>query len=93
MARDEHRAPLGGEAAQQRAQIDARLRVEARRRLVQQQHVRVVHERAGQAEPLLLPAREHPRGRIGEVGQPDLREQSDGARRMRLVGGIPYSRP
>jgi hypothetical protein len=48
--------PGPGERAQQVAQLDPAARVEPAGRLVEQQHLGVVHERAGEPEPLLLAA-------------------------------------
>ena len=42
----------------QRVDLEARLRIEAGRRLVEKQHLRVVDQRECQREPLLLPARQ-----------------------------------
>ena len=53
VAADEHGLAHGAQLAEQLAQLDARARVEAGRRLVEQQHRRVVDERVGEAQPLL----------------------------------------
>jgi hypothetical protein len=88
-ADDDGRAPAG-QPAQQLAQLDPTARVEARRRLVEQQHLRVVHERASQAQPLLLPARERvhrPVGVLGQAGELDqLRRPPGRARTPQPVG-------
>src|SRR5207247_2491526 len=59
----------------QLAQLDAhalpQLRVEIRERLVQQEQLRLAHERARQREPLLLAAGELRRGAFTEALQPD----------------------
>src|SRR6185437_16701618 len=56
----------------------AELEVEGAERLVEEQHARVVDERARERDPLLLAARELPRLAPAEPGEPDLLE--DGAR-------------
>ena len=47
-------------------------RIEARRRLVEEQHLRMQGPRARQRKALLLAAREHPRGPVLQVRKPDL---------------------
>ena len=49
----------------------AELQVERAERLVEQQHARVVHERAPERDPLLLAARELPRLPLREAGEAD----------------------
>ena len=71
VVRDEdHRQP---EVAQQLAQLEPhrrlRVRVERRQRLVEEQHVRLARERAGERDALLLAA--------GELGRPRVRERGD----------------
>ena len=39
-------------------ELPARLRIEARRRLVEKQQIRIADERAGERQPLLLPSGE-----------------------------------
>ena len=63
MARDQHGTALVGELPHQLAEGDARRRIQARCRLVEQQHPRIVHQRPGEAQPLLLPAGQHARRR------------------------------
>ncbi len=84
VARDEDGAPAVGEGAQQSAEVDARARVESRGGLVEQQHARVVHESPGEAEALLLAARQHARGAVGERLEVDEVDEFGGARR----GGV-----
>ena len=66
-----HRAQL----AEQLAQLDPGARVEARGRLVEQQHLRIVDQRVGQAQPLLHPAREGLDVRVALVAEVDQLEQ------------------
>ena len=56
--RDEDRLAEAAQLAQQLAELDAGPRVEAGRRLVEEQHQRVVDERVGEAQPLLHAARQ-----------------------------------
>ena len=58
VGRDEDRLAQRPQLAQQLAQLDAGPRVEARRRLVEQQHARVVDQRVREAQPLLHAARQ-----------------------------------
>jgi hypothetical protein len=64
---DEDGLALGGELPQQHPQLDARARVEPGGGLVEQQHLRVVDQRPGDAEPLLLTTREHPCGGVSQL--------------------------
>ena len=52
MRRDEHRQAVGGELVNFLPKIAARLRVHARRRLVEQEQLRLVNQAGGQREPL-----------------------------------------
>ena len=63
------------EAAQPRPQVRADLGVEGAERLVEQQHLRVDGERAGQRHPLALAAGELGRVAVLEAVQPDDLEQ------------------
>ena len=85
VARDEHGAALGGEGADQDPEVDPRLRIEAARGLVEQQHRRVVHERAGEAHPLLLPAGEHAGRLVGELVEVHERDELLRPRRGALL--------
>ena len=58
VAADQDRLAHRAQLAEQLAQLDPGARVEARGRLVEQQHLRIVDERVGQAQPLLHAARE-----------------------------------
>jgi hypothetical protein len=53
------------------ADADAQLRVEVRERLVEQQHLRLEHERAGERDALLLAARDPRRVAVQVVRQAD----------------------
>ena len=81
-----HGGARAGERAQQVAQLDPAAGVEAGRRLVEEQHGRVVHQRAHQAEPLLLPAGQHVHRLVGVLRQARPLEQLDGARCGRARG-------
>ena len=67
MGRHKNGLARGGQVAQQITQFDARAGIETGRGFVQQQHLRVVDERAGQSQPLLPPPAEHPRGAVREL--------------------------
>ena len=58
VAADDDRLAEGAQLAEQLPQLDAGARVEAGRGLVEQQHLGVVDERVGEAEPLLHAARQ-----------------------------------
>ena len=64
-------------------QVRARLRVDRRERLVHQQDLRLVGERAGDRDALLHAARELPRVAVAEVRQADRRRAPRRARRAR----------
>ena len=57
-------------------------RIEARGRLVEEQHGRIARERPRQRQPLLLAAGQPSRGAIGEMTETDQFEQLAGAARM-----------
>ena len=61
-------------------QGEAALRVEARRRLVEEQHVGIVHDRPGDHQPLGHAARHLGDVGRGPVGQAELLEQLVGLR-------------
>ena len=69
----------------------ARLGVEARRRLVEEEHARPVHERERQVEPALHPAGVAADLAIGRLGQADALEQLV-ARDCRSRRGRPLQR-
>ncbi len=75
------------EAPLQRADLlahrAAQPRIEVRQRLVEQQHRRLEHQRAGQRDALLLAARQLARQPLVEAGQADQRERAR-ARRCAL---------
>ena len=77
VVRDDHRrrVRLVVEAPQPGAQLGAHLRVERAERLVEQQHRRVDRERAGEAHPLALAARELRRVAVREPVELHEREQ------------------
>ena len=75
VAADHDRLAQRAQLAQQFAQLDAGARVEARRRLVEQQHLRVVHQRVGEAQPLLHAAAELLDVRAALVGEIDQLQQ------------------
>jgi hypothetical protein len=73
--RDEDRAPLGRQAAQQVADPLDAFGVEPVDRLVEEQHGRVAEKRGGDAEPLAHAERERSRPLPGDVVQPDEVDQ------------------
>jgi hypothetical protein len=84
--RDDHRrAAALGEACEQVDHLGAGLRVEVACRLVGEDHARLIAERAGDRDALLLAARQVG-GEVGHpVGEPDLAEEGDGALPERLA--------
>ena len=82
--RREHdrRRPVG-ELAQAGDQLGARDRVEARRRLVEEEHVRIGEQLDGDAGPLALPAAQRADPDVGLVGQADGVERVARRRRRR----------
>ena len=68
---DEHGPALRGQVLHERADPVDALRVEPVDRLVEQQHLRVAQQGAGQAEPLLHAERELADRLAGDAGQPD----------------------
>jgi hypothetical protein len=71
MARDEHRAALGGQVPQQVAYPAHAFGVEAVDRLVEEQHPGISEERAGDAEPLPHPQGEFAGPAVRHRGEPD----------------------
>ena len=79
--REHDRAPvLGRERADQVDDVAGRGRVEARGRLVEEQHLGVVEQRPGQGEALALPGRGALHQLVGPVGHPE-RSSSSSVRR------------
>ncbi len=66
--------------------------VERRQRLVEQQRVRLEHQRASERDALLLAAGELRRQPLGEPAEADLLEHRVGARRRRSASGTPRTR-
>ena len=100
MRRQQHGDAAMLERADDVQQLDGRLRIEARGRLVEDGDLRVLHQDLGEAEPLAHAARERRHPLVGDVGQPDMRErggdpllalgrrQADQPRRVaQIVGG------
>jgi hypothetical protein len=81
MRHQHDRAALPGELAQQRQDGGAGLDVEVPRRLVGQQQRRIVDQRAGDREALLLAAREVVRERVRDRPQPQPVDERAAARR------------
>ncbi len=69
---DDRRAPLRVQPAHRLLDHADVVRIEVRRRLVEQQHVRTDHHRSCQRHPLRLPARQRPRRLALQRGQPHL---------------------
>ena len=74
VARDEHRAPVGGEASEQVPQVAPQHGVEPDRRLVEHEHLGVADEGAREVRARLLPATEVLDPRVGVVGEVDRRD-------------------
>ena len=70
-----HAGPLGSDALDQLPELPARQRIDAGRRLVEDEQVRVVDQRAAQAEFLLHAAGELAGGPVEEGGQPGCLRQ------------------
>ena len=86
VAADEDRLAQRAQLAEELAQLDPRPRVEAGRRLVEEQHLRVVDEGVGQAQPLLHAAREALDVRLALVGRG---RRGRAGRRSSAAGGRP----
>jgi hypothetical protein len=86
---DQHGATLGAELLEQRRDALAAPRVHAGERLVEQQHARVLHERARQERALALAAGELSEGRVRQPGHAHPRERSE----RRLALGAPGREP
>ena len=85
---DDDRAAAVVEAGKQLPQVAPGLRVQAGGRLVEEDHVRVVHKRAGDRQPLGLTARQVSDPGLGLVAQPDaLQPLVGGARPDAVQGG------
>ena len=82
---DRRQAELAQRRAQLAAHRVARVRVERRERLVEQQDARPPRERARERDALPLAARELARARVGEVGDPSRSSSSPGGPRERDV--------
>ena len=82
VVRDAQRRQLHAhdQLAQPGARFLAQLRVEIRQRLVEQDHRRVVDERAGERDALLLAARKLVRKALGEMAERELLERRAHAR-------------
>src|SRR5205809_3530415 len=79
--RQQHRPAVGAEAADDLPQLAARLRIEAGRRLIEEQQLGFAHERTGDREALLLPARKGHDARLAFLLELDEREHLvDGVR-------------
>ena len=84
VGRDHHRDPALDQGIDVRPELAAGQRVDAGGRLVEKQHVRLVHDRAGQREPLLEPQWQ----RAGVVVEIRLKaERLDHAAGHRCAGG------
>ena len=66
----------------------ARRRVEARRRLVEEDQLRVADQRERDVEPPPLPARELRRERVGLLVEPDERDRLVDVARLEVVAGV-----
>ncbi len=78
---DHHRhVKVGGERLHHREHLADQLRIERRRRFVEQHHVWLHRERAGDRDALLLAPGQPDRIHVGLVGETDLREQVESHR-------------
>jgi hypothetical protein len=75
---DDGEVILGGDLPQQVDDVAGRYRVEGGDRLIGEQHLRVLHECAGDRDPLLLTAGERVGALVGAVGQTDPVEFLEG---------------
>jgi dCTP deaminase len=85
VARDEDGLPLGGELPYEALQVDAGRRIEPGGGFVEQQDLRVVHERTGEGQLLLLATREHAGLLVREGIEPDQGDEFSGPARGLLV--------
>ena len=83
VARDEHRATLLGEPSEEVPEVAAQHRVQADGRLVEDEHLGIADQGAGQIGPGLLAAGEVDDERLRVVGEVDI---GDGAGHIRLGG-------
>ena len=67
------RQPLGGQVRERVPEFAARNRIDARGRLVEQQHPRLRHQRAGQRQLLLHAAAELPASRWAKRSMSNMR--------------------
>ncbi len=77
---DEGDPDLGLDPLQLDLHLPSQLEVEGPQRLVEEQHVRTVDDRAGQRDALLHAARQLGRLLVGDVGELDQLEGLHGAR-------------
>ena len=75
VCRHHHLDAARGDVADQILDRFRRGRIEARGRLVEEQDLRILGERACEREPLLLAAGELSRRPVAEAGEPDQRQQ------------------
>ena len=78
--REQRRLPGAVEVLEDPPEVDPRLGVDAGGRLVEEEHPRLVHERAGHHQPLRETAREVEDHRVGALGERELLEQLVGSR-------------
>ena len=81
--RQQHRAALDAEALHDVPQLQPALRIEAGGRLVEEEHVRIADQRARDAEPLLLAAREFADARVALLIERQIAQQ--------LLGVVPVA--
>ena len=75
MRGQQHRHALGLEAADDAEQLGGGLRIEARRRLVEDRDLRALHQDFGKPEPLPHAAREGADALVGNIGKTDPLER------------------
>src|SRR5262249_19911809 len=87
--RDQQASPFAGELVEQRCEQLGARDVDAAERLVQQEGVRVLDERASPEYALPLPARKPAEHRAGLVAQPDTLERLETALALTPPGRAP----
>ena len=93
LRREEERGPGGDEVADDPPELDPTPRIEPCGRLVEEQHMRFVHERGGEVEASAHASRIGAHGTVGGLREAELLEQlrrSWGELSLRLVGEPPH---
>ena len=88
LGREQDGGAVGHELLDHHPEVAAAGRVEARRRLVEEQHRRPVHEGGTEVEPSSHAAGVGPRRTVGGMGQPELLEELVGPGHVRRLGEV-----